>query len=127
MVESFLNWLVLLMQRISIPMKETRIDGTLWEARNLLENVKLLLYGNEANTRSKSTLLKYVTVACGLAFAGGLKKAGELGESIEKMAVTRQDSYSIGYGNKAGLVIGIVVAGIVGATFRIGLKKSSSG
>ncbi|GKE78214.1 hypothetical protein Tco_1544334, partial [Tanacetum coccineum] len=74
------------------------IDRTLWEERNLLENAKLLLDGNEANTRSKSTLLKYVTVACGLAvgvtctmivswensneFVGGLKKVGELGESI---------------------------------------------
>ncbi|GJU82813.1 kinase-like domain-containing protein [Tanacetum coccineum] len=42
------------------------IDRTLWEERNLLENAKLLLDGNEANTRSKSTLLKYVTVAYGL-------------------------------------------------------------
>nr|GEX96298.1 protein kinase-like domain-containing protein [Tanacetum cinerariifolium] len=135
-----------------------KIDGTLSEARNLLENVELILRADEPkNTISKSTLLKHVAVAGGLAlgvtcgclskskllkhvavagglalgvactmifpweklneFAGDLKKAGELGESIEKMTD----------GNKAGLGTAGVVAGIVGVAFFIGLKKSSSG
>ncbi|GJZ12131.1 plastid movement impaired 1-related 1-like protein [Tanacetum coccineum] len=45
-----------------------KIDGTLWEARNLLENVELILRADEPkNTISKSTLLKHVAVAGGLA------------------------------------------------------------
>ncbi|GJS80914.1 hypothetical protein Tco_0747455 [Tanacetum coccineum] len=87
---------------------------------------------------SKLKLLKHVAVAGGLAvgvactmifswekldeireFSGGLKKAGEVGESIEKMTVTCKDSYPTGTAS--------VVVGIVGAAFLIGLKKSSSG
>ncbi|GJZ20266.1 kinase-like domain-containing protein [Tanacetum coccineum] len=91
---------------------------------------------------SKSKLIKHVAIACGLAvsftctmtvswekleeIAGAIKKAGELGESIEKMTVTYKDSF-LTDGNKVGFGTSSVVAGIVGAAFLIGLKKSSSG
>ncbi|PWA45317.1 hypothetical protein CTI12_AA517510 [Artemisia annua] len=111
-----------------------KIDQTFWEARSLLENVELVLGRDEAKaTRSKS--LKHVAAACGglvvgVAFTmffsweqlneifGGIKKAGELGESIEKMTTD---------GTKAGVGKASFLMGIVGAAVLIGLKKSSSG
>ncbi|PWA48688.1 protein kinase-like domain-containing protein [Artemisia annua] len=104
-----------------------KIDQTFWEARSLLENVELVLGRDEAKaTRSKS--LKHVAAACGglvvgVAFRtkfifGGIKKAGELGESIEKMTTD---------GTKAGVGKASFLMGIVGAAVLIGLKKSSSG
>lgn len=111
-----------------------RIDQTLWEARNLLEIVELVLGGDEAKTTRSKLTLKHVAAACGgLAvgvacamfisceklseICGEVKNAAELGESIEKMIATRKDSYTTAS----------VIAGVVGAAFLIGLKKSSSG
>ncbi|GKB23401.1 hypothetical protein Tco_0862802 [Tanacetum coccineum] len=110
-----------------LTLRKMKIDRTLWEARNLLENVKLLLDGNEANTRSKSTLLKYVIVACGLALGVTCTMIVSWENLNERHCIQTKMISTCADGNKAVLGTTSVVASIVGAAFLIGLKKSSSG